>query len=155
MCCALAQTIRPLMCAADALAPGPNCLTPVHADVLQACLLAEVKERYPMVDVQFGVGCGGVDVSGDRPLLDLCATPAADSEAEVEEGCEPSTLIEPKHFDLVVGADGVRSAVRESLSNDSTRSTKTIRYPDNNERRYKTSVSRSWYRLRSKLGLPQ
>ena len=28
------------MCAADALAPGPNCLTPVHADVLQACLLA-------------------------------------------------------------------------------------------------------------------
>ena len=40
MCRALAQTIRPLMCAADALAPGPNCLTPVHADVLQACLLA-------------------------------------------------------------------------------------------------------------------
>ena len=56
----------------------------------------------------------------------------------MEEGCEPSSLIEPKHFDLVVGADGVRSAVRESLSDDSTRSTKTIRYPDNNERRYKT-----------------
>ena len=35
-----AQTIRPLFNAAAALAPSPSCLTPVHADALQACILS-------------------------------------------------------------------------------------------------------------------
>ncbi|EOD04327.1 hypothetical protein EMIHUDRAFT_250583 [Emiliania huxleyi CCMP1516] len=81
----------------------------LQRDRLQACLLAEVRERYPQVDVQFGVGCSGVDLSGERPLLELCSPPAADGvEDEAEEECDPDGRTEA--FDLVVGADGVRSA---------------------------------------------
>ena len=109
----------------------------LQRDRLQACLLAEVRERYPQVDVQFGVGCSGVDLSGERPLLELCSPPAADGvEDEAEEECDPDGRTEA--FDLVVGADGVRSAVRESLSADESTSTRTVRYADKNERRYKT-----------------
>ena len=55
------------------------------------------------------------------------------------EGCELDGLIEDdrvQSYDLVVGADGVRSAVRESLSLYGN--TRTVRFEDKNERRYKT-----------------
>ena len=49
-------------------------------------------------------------------------------------------------LDEVVGADGVRSAVRESL--EATSSTSTVRFVDDNERQYKTlplSPSLVWH----------
>ena len=54
-------------------------------------------------------------------------------------GCELDGLISDdrvQSYDLVVGADGVRSAVRESLSLYGN--TRTVRFEDKNERRYKT-----------------
>ena len=41
-------------------------------------------------------------------------------------------------FDLVVGADGVRSAVREALAASPATSTRPVRFEDRNARRYKT-----------------
>ena len=85
------------------------------------------------IGVEFGVACEGVYLEGDQPAVRFCA-PAAD-----EEGCELDGLIEDdrvQSYDLVVGADGVRSAVRESLSLYGN--TRTVRFEDKNERRYKT-----------------
>ena len=104
----------------------------LQRDRLQSCLLREAA-KYPQIGVEFGVACEGVYLEGDQPAVRFCA-PAAD-----EEGCELDGLIEDdrvQSYDLVVGADGVRSAVRESLS--LYVKTRTVRFEDKNERRYKT-----------------
>ena len=104
----------------------------LQRDRLQSCLLREAA-KYPQIGVEFGVACEGVYLEGDQPAVRFCA-PAAD-----EEGCELDGLIEDdrvQSYDLVVGADGVRSAVRESLSLYGN--TRTVRFEDKNERRYKT-----------------
>merc|ERR1711907_547533 len=69
-------------------------------------------------------------------MVRLCT--AARANEEEMPACEIGTIQEPQSFDLVVGADGVRSAVRESLSEAEGSTTRALRFPDNNERRYKT-----------------
>mmetsp|Transcript_66994 Transcript_66994/g.160524 ORF Transcript_66994/g.160524 Transcript_66994/m.160524 type:complete len:571 (+) Transcript_66994:70-1782(+) len=96
-------------------------------DRLQACLLEEA-QKYPQITVKHGVKCEGVDLSSEQPVLLL-----RDSTVAEEEG---ATRFGP--VDLVVGADGVRSAVREALAADPKTSTKFVRFPDRNERQYKT-----------------
>ena len=93
----------------------------MQRDRLQACLLEEVRERYAgAVDVHFDTKCAGVELSGGRARL-ILDRPARAADA----------------WDLVVGADGVRSAVRASLEKQDRR-IKTVRYEDKNERRYRT-----------------
>jgi len=108
----------------------------LQRDRLQSCLLEEVAE-YDAITVTHGVACVGLDLSGERPVLELrtCAPngPAAE-ECEVEE--EGTQVVEP--FDLVVGADGVRSSVREAVCAARGSRTRTVRFADTNERRYKT-----------------
>ena len=102
----------------------------LQRDRLQACLLEEVRERYPNVEVGFQVACDGVDLSGERPAVSLCV-----SSQEELKGCAAGGLTA---FDLVVGADGVRSAVREALAASPATSTRPVRFEDRNARRYKT-----------------
>ena len=55
------------------------------------------------------------------------------------DGCAVAASEElSKQYDFVVGADGVRSVVRQALEERSGASTKTVRFEDRNERRYKT-----------------
>lgn len=109
----------------------------LQRDRLQSCLIEEIKEQYPQVSIKFGVACEGVDLGGDLPAIRLCTPAGVNKEMQPEE-CEVGTIQEPLSFDLVVGADGVRSAVRESLSEVEGSTTRTVRFPDNNERRYKS-----------------
>lgn len=105
----------------------------LQRDRLQACLLEEVTERYPQVKLEFKTTCDGLDVGGARPAVRLCG---ASLVGEESDGCDLQTA--RREFDLIVGADGVRSAIRESLARLPGASTRTVRFPDNNERRYKT-----------------
>jgi len=98
----------------------------MQRDRLQSCLLEELSQRYPQVDIKFGVGCDGVDVSGEKPALHL-RDPADASAAQLSSP-----------VDLIIGADGVRSAVRESLAEAPGSRTRTVRFEDRNERRYRT-----------------
>jgi len=108
----------------------------LQRDRLQACLLEELQVNHPHVKIEFGVACEGVDVSDAKPSVRICAAAtAAPEDGEIESCVVPS---EQRAFDLVVGADGVRSSVRESLAALETASTRTVRFDDNNERRYKT-----------------
>lgn len=93
-------------------------------DRLQACLLEEVAEKYPQIHVSHSVRCHALDMTGERPALTL----------KQEDG--PSFQHGP--VELVVGADGVRSVVRDALEGAPGSRTRAVRFPDLNERRYKT-----------------
>eukprot|EP00316_Scyphosphaera_apsteinii_P011637 CAMPEP_0119302456 /NCGR_PEP_ID=MMETSP1333-20130426/4042_1 /TAXON_ID=418940 /ORGANISM="Scyphosphaera apsteinii, Strain RCC1455" /LENGTH=428 /DNA_ID=CAMNT_0007304807 /DNA_START=99 /DNA_END=1382 /DNA_ORIENTATION=+ len=96
----------------------------IQRDRLKACLLEEIKECYAhVVTVNHEVSCVGVDLTGDKPAL--CLQLAG---AEVRAPA----------VDLVVGADGMQSAVRAAMANDPSCSTRTERFADSNERLYKT-----------------
>lgn len=105
----------------------------LQRDRLQSCLLEDVREL-PQVDIRFGIGCNGVDISGDKPRLDLCKPSSEDG----DDGCDITVPMQTRSFDLVVGADGVRSSIRESLAESPLTNTKTVRFENRNERRYKT-----------------
>ncbi len=108
----------------------------MQRDRLQACLLEECRSRYPQVRVSFETACAGVDVGGALPELKLCETAA--EEAALEVGCSTDADVVSKAYDLVIGADGVRSAVRDSLEAAAGSTTRTVRFADKNERVYKT-----------------
>ena len=100
----------------------------LQRDRLQAVLLEEVAERYPQVRIEHNVCCTGIDLAGDCPALRL-----APADADGAGASGPERLFQA---DLLIGADGVRSAVRDALAeSDGTRVT---RYVDDNERVYKT-----------------
>mmetsp|Transcript_20579 Transcript_20579/g.46211 ORF Transcript_20579/g.46211 Transcript_20579/m.46211 type:complete len:556 (+) Transcript_20579:66-1733(+) len=96
-------------------------------DRLQASLQEEAA-LYPQINLRHCVQCEGLDLSSHSPvvLLNASATGTADG----------SKRFGP--VDLVVGADGVRSAVRETLCGSDKTNTKFVRFEDRNERRYKT-----------------
>eukprot|EP00427_Karlodinium_veneficum_P068190 CAMPEP_0169310822 /NCGR_PEP_ID=MMETSP1017-20121227/3175_1 /TAXON_ID=342587 /ORGANISM="Karlodinium micrum, Strain CCMP2283" /LENGTH=467 /DNA_ID=CAMNT_0009404491 /DNA_START=110 /DNA_END=1513 /DNA_ORIENTATION=+ len=103
----------------------------LQRDRLQACLFEELSARYPQVSVNWGVGCDGVDLDGDKPVLRLCASDG--------ESCDIFNDISPgSPVDLVVGADGVRSSVRESIAGAPGSNTRTIRYANTNEQVYRS-----------------
>jgi kynurenine 3-monooxygenase len=109
----------------------------LQRDRLQACLLEELAECHPSVRIDFGVACRGVDMTGSRPVVQLCKP---SSDADDADECDVETDEEKRMmpFDLVVGADGVRSAVRESLASVPGSNTRTVRFDNDNERQYKT-----------------
>lgn len=85
----------------------------LQRDRLQACLLEELGERYPeKVEVLFDAECGAV------------ACDAAEAFGET--------------WDLIVGADGVGSAVRAAVEAAPDSRTRGVRFEDANERRYRT-----------------
>lgn len=111
----------------------------MQRDRLQACLLEEVAEKYHNIRVTHGVSCIGVDLHGERPELELRpCEPVAAPEGE-PEGCEVQAEgARTAAYDLVIGADGVQSGVRDSLCGAAGSATRTVRFEDTNERRYKT-----------------
>ena len=115
----------------------------LQRDRLQACLVEELRVRYAdKVTLNFGVACDGVDLDGERPAVRLCASDAASDveECAVDVGADTDGAARESRVeaDLVVGADGVRSAVRESLAAAPGSTTRTVRYVNDNERVYKT-----------------
>jgi len=115
----------------------------LQRDRLQAALLEEVLERYSRtISVRYGTACAGLDLSGPKPLLLLCQAADGmkrDGEISESDGCTVRSVEElSAAYDLVVGADGVRSAVREALEARAGSSTRTVRFEDNNRRLYKT-----------------
>ena len=104
----------------------------LQRDRLQACLLEEVRES-TNVRVTFGLACEGVDVSGDRPVVRLCESDGGESESCAVDAPASTSRVTA---DLVVGADGVNSAVRDSLV--AAGDTVAVRYKNTNERVYKT-----------------
>ena len=96
----------------------------LQRDRLQACLLEEAAASYAgQIRVVHGTACEGLDLSGERPALLMR---------------ESGEAARREPVDLVVGADGVRSAVRSALEAAPGSRTRTVRFADLNERRFKT-----------------
>ena len=114
----------------------------LQRDRLQAALLEEVNSKYSgQVSVRHSVRCDGVDVtSGDKPSVQWCAAeaPPLDAETALDAECAVDAESASTAYDLVIGADGVRSSVRSALEALDDSTTKTVRFPNSNERRYKT-----------------
>jgi kynurenine 3-monooxygenase len=104
----------------------------LQRDRLQACLLAEIESKYSeCIRVTHECTCSGVDISdGDLPIVRFSQS----SDAAATAAAAPSDAA----YDLVIGADGVRSSVRGSLEALDGATTRTVRFEENNERRYKT-----------------
>ena len=118
----------------------------LQRDRLQACLLEEIGARYSdRISIHHQTKCVGVDLSGAKPRVLRDDTAAAAGQGDSAEGGGSEEAV--SSYDLIVGADGVRSAVRESLEAAAvtkpadgfvTGATKTVRFAEKNERRYKT-----------------
>jgi hypothetical protein len=108
----------------------------LQRDRLQACLLEELAAGYAaQVRVSHGLSCVGLDLTGERPVVE--ALPCTPRSSEAEE-CEVDEAAQCRRraYDLVVGADGVRSTVRKAVCSKSGAT--ALRFADSNERRYKT-----------------
>lgn len=105
-------------------------LTKVIArDRLSSCLHEELREKYPEVAVDFSVECSQLslpgasessheDAHGSTTLhLQRCRPPASVEVAE-DEACDVAEDTGPfeAHADVVIGADGIASAVRDALA---------------------------------------
>ena len=98
----------------------------LQRDRLQAALLEEVHETYSdRITIVHGATCGGVDLDGAKPCILIA-----------RGNDEEATRMGP--VDLLVGADGVRSSVRKALEDAPGSRTRAVRYPEINERRFKT-----------------
>ena len=98
----------------------------LQRDRLQSALLEEAAEAYAdRITICHGITCEGVNLEGEKPSLSL----RANGEEAVSH---------PPAVDLIVGADGVRSAVRRALEDAPGSRTRAVRYPEANERRFKT-----------------
>jgi len=90
----------------------------IARDRLSSCLYQELREKYPEVEVQFSTECTAVDFHHDTTKLHLqrCGPPAATQGLAQEESCDvtPESVNEME-ADLVLGCDGIRSAVRTAL----------------------------------------
>ncbi|CAK9043413.1 unnamed protein product [Durusdinium trenchii] len=90
----------------------------IARDRLSSCLYQELQEKHPEVEVQFSTECTSVDFSQARARLELqrCGVPKDVQGLAQEESCDilneaPSEM----EVDLVLGCDGIRSAVRGAL----------------------------------------
>ena len=109
----------------------------MQRDRLQACLLEEVADAHgARVRVAHGVACVGVALAGARPELEL--RPCAPRGGEAPDECDVAEAGSTAAYDLVVGADGVQSSVRDALIAAPGSKTRAVRFADENERRYKT-----------------
>ena len=123
----------------------------LQRDRLQACLLEELAAAHGAhVRVTHGVACVGVDLAGERPTLDLrpcvaTTTPAPREGVDVDpDGCDVSESGATREtYDLVVGADGVQSSVRDALVATPGSTTRAVRFPDDNERRCVGAATRA------------
>lgn len=91
----------------------------LQRDRLLSCLLEEARS-YPQIHIQHEVACEDIDLHSAKPTLTLGGGTT----------CGP--------VDLVIGADGVRSVVRDAIVEAPGSRTRFIRFEDANERRYKT-----------------
>jgi len=136
----------------------------LQRDRLQACLLDELQRSHPEVKIVFGMTCDSLNLDGERPSVGCCRSSPQLEEGEEAQDVECELDAVFSEFDLVIGADGVRSVVRDSIEAVADSRTRTVRFPDNNERRYKiiplhpsavpgTAADLNWGARGNKFGL--
>ena len=103
----------------------------MQRDRLQACLLEEARQ-YPRITIAHGRTCVGIDLSGEKPVLESAAVGGSGGSAAADS--TPRQL----EAELIVGADGISSKVRAALEADGSGRTRAVRFAEVNERRYKT-----------------
>eukprot|EP00929_Paragymnodinium_shiwhaense_P005985 TRINITY_DN10877_c0_g1_i1.p1 TRINITY_DN10877_c0_g1~~TRINITY_DN10877_c0_g1_i1.p1 ORF type:complete len:488 (-),score=121.50 TRINITY_DN10877_c0_g1_i1:124-1506(-) len=133
---------------------GRRFMTRVLArDRLSSCIYEELQQKYPDVQVDFETECAGIDfrqndeqnsstkLTMQRCSKDALAAAKKDGAARdelAEEGCEvESGRAFDFDADVVVGADGVRSSVREAMAEAGV-DVQATRYADRRPTVYKT-----------------
>ncbi|KAJ1485145.1 hypothetical protein T484DRAFT_1893076 [Baffinella frigidus] len=116
----------------------------MQRDRLQASLLDVLSSRYShSVDVVFNTECASVALNGEGVTIGMRATQFTPKNlTDPLERMRSSTTIvgnvEKRQVDLVVGADGGRSAVCDFMETESSGKIQVKRFEDENKRVYKT-----------------